>query len=123
VLQIMSELQDLCVSPALPLSLEHMKVDLSATLSLPERPVVTSSPVPPPTTHNPDALLAKELCDLLSGLETAIPRLGRTIACLLTGTSIKDKIKKVGVSLGPPCRKRSLSGANTRRVVPQERRP
>jgi hypothetical protein len=46
--------------------------------------------------HNPDALLAKELCDLLSGLETAIPGLGRVIACLLTGTPIKDKIKKVG---------------------------
>jgi hypothetical protein len=46
--------------------------------------------------HNPDALLAKELCDHLSGLETAIPGLGRAIACLLTGTPIKGKIKKVG---------------------------
>jgi hypothetical protein len=46
--------------------------------------------------HNPDALLAKELCDLLSGLETAIFGLGRAIACLLTGMPIKDKIKKVG---------------------------
>jgi hypothetical protein len=52
-------------------------------------------PVPSPAAHNPDALLAKEFCDLLSGLETTIPRLGRVIACLLTGTLIKDKIKKV----------------------------
>jgi hypothetical protein len=57
---------------------------------------VTFSPVPPPAAHNPDALLAKELCVQLSGLETAIPGLGRMIACLLTGTPIKDKIKKVG---------------------------
>jgi hypothetical protein len=47
-------------------------------------------------THNPDALLAKEVCDLLSGLYIAIPGLGRVIACLLTGTPIKGKNKKVG---------------------------
>jgi hypothetical protein len=56
---------------------------------------VTSSLIPPPSAHNPDALLAKELCDLLSGLDIAIPGLGRAVACLLTGTPIKDKIKKV----------------------------
>jgi hypothetical protein len=38
----------------------------------------------------------KELCDLLSDLETAISRLGKAIACLLTGAPIKGKIKKVG---------------------------
>jgi hypothetical protein len=43
---------------------------------------------------NPDALLAKEVCDLLSGLETANPGLGRAIVCLLTGTPIKDKSTK-----------------------------
>jgi hypothetical protein len=46
--------------------------------------------------HKSDALFVKELCDLLSGLETAIPGLGRAIACLLTGAPIKGKIKKVG---------------------------
>jgi hypothetical protein len=96
VLQIIPELQDLCVSPTLPLSVENTKMDSSTTLSSPERPVVTSSPIPPPSAHNPDALLAKELCDLLSGLDTAIPGLGRAVACLLMGTPIKDKIKKVG---------------------------
>jgi hypothetical protein len=57
---------------------------------------VTSSPIPPLAIHNPDALLAKEVCDLLSSLNTAIPRLGRAIACLLTETPIKGKNKKVG---------------------------
>jgi hypothetical protein len=96
VLQIMPELPELCVSPTLPLSVEHTKVDSSATLSSHVRSEVTSLPIPPPMAHNPDALLVKELCDLLSGLETAIPGLGKAIACLLTGTPIKGKIKKVG---------------------------
>jgi hypothetical protein len=45
---------------------------------------------------NPDALFAKELCDILSSLEAAIPGCGRAVACLLTGTPIKGK-SKVGV--------------------------
>jgi hypothetical protein len=36
---------------------------------------------------------AKELSDILSSLEDALPGCGRTIACLLTGTTIKGKSK------------------------------
>jgi hypothetical protein len=96
VLHIMPELEERCASMALPLSVvELTKVDSSTTLISPERAVVTTSSIPPSTTHTSDALLAKEVCDLLSGLETAIPGLGRAIACLLTGTPIKGKCKKV----------------------------
>jgi hypothetical protein len=76
--------------------MEHTKVDTSATLSSPKRSDATSSPIPTPVVHNPDDDLAKEVCDLLSGLETAIPGLGRAIACLLTGTTIKGKSKTTG---------------------------
>ena len=44
---------------------------------------------------NSNALFAKELCDLLASVEVARPGLGRSIACLLTGTPIRDKQKKV----------------------------
>ena len=47
-------------------------------------------------TRNPDALFAKELCDLLASVEVARPDLGRSIACLLTWTPIRSKQKKVG---------------------------
>ncbi|KAE8780692.1 High affinity cationic amino acid transporter 1 [Hordeum vulgare] len=45
-------------------------------------------------TSNPDALFAKDLCDLLASVEVVRPGLGRSFACLLTGTSIRDKQKK-----------------------------
>jgi hypothetical protein len=70
--------------------------EIQPTLSSPKRSVVTSSPIPPSATDNPDALLAKEVYDLLSRLDTAIPGLGRAIACLLTGIPIKGKSKRVG---------------------------
>ena len=47
-------------------------------------------------TPNSNALFAKELCDLLASVEVARPGLGRSIACLLTGTPIRGKSKKVG---------------------------
>ena len=50
-----------------------------------------SAPAP-----NSNALFAKELCDLLASVEVARPGLGRSIACLLTGTPVRDKQKKVG---------------------------
>ena len=50
-----------------------------------------SAPAP-----NSNALFAKELCDLLASVEVARPGLGRSIACLLTGTPIRGKSKKVG---------------------------
>jgi hypothetical protein len=94
-LEIMPELQELCESSSLPLSMEHVKVDSLMTLSFPERSDVASAPVAPLPTLSPDALFAKELCDVLIKLEAAIPGCGRAIACLLTGTEIKGKGKKV----------------------------
>jgi hypothetical protein len=92
VLEIMPELQELCESSALP---EHVKVDSPLTLSSPERSDVDSAPVASLPTLSPDALFAKELCDVLSKLEAAIPGCGRAIACLLTGTAVKGNGKKV----------------------------
>ncbi|KAE8814108.1 putative LRR receptor-like serine/threonine-protein kinase [Hordeum vulgare] len=40
---------------------------------------------------NPNALFAKELCDLLTSVEVARHGLGRSIACLLTGMPIRGK--------------------------------
>jgi hypothetical protein len=57
---------------------------------------VISAPHPPLPALNPDALFAKELCDVLSSLEAAIPGCGRAIACILIGTTIKCKSKKGG---------------------------
>jgi hypothetical protein len=99
VLQIMPELQELGTSPDLPLTVEHVKVDVSATLSLPEQSDVAPKTNPPLSPHSPDALVAEEICDLLSRLDVLILGLGRSIACLLTGTPIKEKIKKVGDGL------------------------
>jgi hypothetical protein len=96
MLEIMSELRELCVIPSLPLSTEHMKVDLSTIVSSSKQLDVELVPIPPPSTHNFDALVAKELCDLLSRLDVVIPGFGRVIACLLIGTKIKGKSKKVG---------------------------
>jgi hypothetical protein len=73
-----------------------MKVDSSAIMSSSKQPDVDLVSIPPPPTHNSDALIAKELCDLLSRLDVVIPGFGRVIACLLTGMKIKDKSKKVG---------------------------
>jgi hypothetical protein len=107
VLQIMPDLEELCASPTLPISAEHMKVDLPLTscvrpnsdspLSVKqlEQSAVSHVPILPPSTHNPDVQFAKELCDLLNKVENSIPGCGRAIACLLTGTTIKDKGKKV----------------------------
>jgi hypothetical protein len=93
VLQSMPELGELCVSPALPLSAEHAKVDSSVTLSSHVRSDVASASFSPPPALDPGT---KMICDLLGGLEVAIPGLGRAIACRLTGSTIKDKSKKVG---------------------------
>ena len=47
-------------------------------------------------TLDPEVPFAKKLCDLLASVEVATPGLGRSIACLLTGTSIRGKCVKVG---------------------------
>ena len=54
---------------------------------------VASASISPPPALDPDT---KVICDFLGGLEVAIPGLGRAIACRLTGSTIKDKSKKVG---------------------------
>jgi hypothetical protein len=105
VLRIMPELQELGVSPDLPLTVEHMKVDVPATLSLREQLNVASTPIPPSSPHSPNALVAEEICDLLSRLDVLIPGLGRSIACLLMGTPIKGKMKKVDDGLRTSIRK------------------
>ena len=70
----------------LPATVEHV---------MPVSDMSTEPSVVAPT-PNPDALFAKELCDLLTSVEVAKPGLGRSIACLLTGTPIRGKQKKVG---------------------------
>ncbi|XBI61397.1 hypothetical protein VPH35_042203 [Triticum aestivum] len=57
---------------------------------------MTTEPLVLAPTPNSNALFAKELYDLLASVEVARPGLGRSIACLLTGTPIRDKQKKVG---------------------------
>jgi hypothetical protein len=61
---------------------------------------VASTPTPSPPGLNPDALFAKELCDLLSSLEAANPGLGRAIVCLLTGMTTKGKSKSKSKKVG-----------------------
>jgi hypothetical protein len=92
----MPELRELCATPDLALFVEHVKEDAPVILSLAERSDVGSTPISSRPLPNPDALFAEEICDLLSKLDVAIPGLGRAIACLLTGTAIKDESKKVG---------------------------
>jgi hypothetical protein len=92
----MPDLQELLGSSTLPLSMEHVEVDSSPTLCSLESSDVISAPHPPLPALNPDALFAKELCDVLSSLEAAIPGCGRAIACILIGTTIKCKSKKGG---------------------------
>jgi hypothetical protein len=92
VLQIMLEVQVLCTRCTL-LSVEHAKVGFPLTLSSLERSDVAFAPIASSPILNLDALFAKELCDVLIGLEATISRCGREIVCLLTGTIIKDKIK------------------------------
>jgi hypothetical protein len=64
VLQTMPELQELCATPDLALSLEHVKVNAPVISSLPKCPDVESTPISPRPPPNPDALFAGEICDL-----------------------------------------------------------
>jgi hypothetical protein len=96
VLQVMPDLQELCANPCLPLSVECVKVDSSVILCFPEGSDVTSTSISTIVGSYLDALFAKELCDVLISLEATVPGCGRAIACLLTGSTIKSKSKKVG---------------------------
>jgi hypothetical protein len=82
-----------------------------------KQPDVELVSIPPPPTHDSYALVAKELCDLLSRLDVVIPRFGRVIACLLTEMKINGKSKKVGVCPQTALERGSRLGAKTRRVV------
>jgi hypothetical protein len=79
-------------------------MDAPATLRSPKESDVAPTPIPPSPPHSP----AEEICDLLSKLDVAIPGLGRSIACLLTGAPITEKIKKVGGGPRNGIRKKSL---------------
>ena len=70
---------------------------------------MTSEPIVVAPTPNPDALFAKELCDLLASVEVARPGLGKSIACLLTGTPIRGKQKMVGKGKSDAIGKASLA--------------
>ncbi|KAE8802180.1 High affinity cationic amino acid transporter 1 [Hordeum vulgare] len=59
-------------------------------------------------TSNPNALFAKELCELLASVEVARPGLGRSIAYLLTGTPVRGKQKKIGKRKGDATSKASF---------------
>jgi hypothetical protein len=113
VLVVMPELQEPCASPALPFSVDHVKVDLPITLSSPTHSDVASDPVSPSPALNPDALFTTELCDLLNSLEAAIHGCGRAIDCLLMVTSIKGKARRWVIALGSAS-ERSHSSAKTK---------
>jgi hypothetical protein len=119
VLQILPELQRMCEVPVLPPSSEHLKVDSLVTSVVAALASTTPPLEPSPMTTfeegtAPDRVAmqshesieqvasssdevnkAEEICELLSKLDVVIPGLGRSIACLLTGTPIKDKIKNM----------------------------
>jgi hypothetical protein len=66
VLQIMPEHRELCTSPALPLSVEHKKVDSPMTLSSPEQSDEVSAPIPPSMLDNPMLFLQKSFATYLA---------------------------------------------------------
>lgn len=105
VMQIMPELQQLCVEPSPPLSMVHLQVDSLGTS------VVASALAPVEPSHlgevveadvlapNSEALFAKELCELLVSLEAASPGYGKEIACVLAGQASEVVIRRVEKSL------------------------
>ena len=116
VLQVMPELQVVCASSDLPLSMEQTMVDKQATTSEGHDSTVTCeqsevsslgrshvilAPVPPPPTDTSNALFAKELCDLLTIVEAISPGTGRAIACLLIGSTFKANARRRAIALGP----------------------
>jgi hypothetical protein len=90
----MPELQELGASHDLPLTVEHVKVDVPATLSLREQSNVAPTPISPSSPHCPNALVAEEICVLFSRFDVLVPKLGRSIACLLTGHQSRKKLRR-----------------------------
>jgi hypothetical protein len=122
MLQIMPELRELGTVTDLPPAMAHVKVDIPATMSLSEQSDVAHTPIPSLPPHGSDALFAEEVCDLLIKLDVAIPGLGRSIACLLTGTAIRGKIRRWVMALEPASGRRSHLGAKAIRMLSQKRR-
>jgi hypothetical protein len=63
--------------------------------------------------HSSEALFAKELCGLLTSLDTASPGYGKDIACVLEGKTSKEIIRKVEKSL----RKVTILGKRRKRGI------
>jgi hypothetical protein len=59
ILQIMPDLQEICASPSLPLSVKHVKVDSLVTLCSTKPSDVIAAPIPPTSALNPNALFQK----------------------------------------------------------------
>jgi hypothetical protein len=49
------------------------------TLTSPKQSDEAFVPTPPPMVHNPDALFAKDFCDMLNSLETTLYGCGRRL--------------------------------------------
>ncbi|KAE8802617.1 putative LRR receptor-like serine/threonine-protein kinase [Hordeum vulgare] len=91
------------VSPVLKIMLElQVFIALADVYQLAYRgqvmPVSEVTIEPGVTSHIPSPYdpFTKELCDLLVSVEVTRPGLGRSIACLPTGTKIRGKCEKVG---------------------------
>jgi hypothetical protein len=54
LVQIMPDLQEICASPSLPLSVEHVKVDSLVTLCSREPSDMISAPIPPTSALSPE---------------------------------------------------------------------
>jgi hypothetical protein len=63
--------------------------------------------------HSSESLFAKELCDLLTSLDTASLGYGKDIACVLEGKTSKEIIRKVEKSL----RKVTILGKRRKRGI------
>ena len=87
------ELHESSGDPSVVLSMELASSEASAVVSTPS---VGSGEV---LATNSDVLFAKEFYGLLVCLEAASPGYGKDIACVLTGKSSEDVIKKVEKSL------------------------
>jgi hypothetical protein len=91
---IMPELQEMCGKLVPPLSMEHLEVDSLGSLAVPSMP--PSSELSQSLANvDLEVIFAKELCDLLGTLETAIPGSSKDIVCLMSGKDTDDKTKKV----------------------------
>jgi hypothetical protein len=84
--------------------MEHLEVDSLGSLAVPSMP--PSSELSQSLANvDLEVIFAKELCDLLGSLETAIPGSSKDILCLLLGKYMGNKTKKVNEFLEGKSRK------------------